>query len=129
MTRRVGRRVITALVVLATMGAVACEEALLELPRDPGTVSVTVTDDAQQAVVNADVSVSANTNFGSTYYIGTRTRSDGRAVISGVSAGVQTVQVTPPSSHTVGTDSLKKTVQVVKDQTTAVSFVLHRKQP
>lgn len=129
MIRRARRGAGTALVVVAALGSAACEEAFLDLPRNPGTVSVTVTDDAQQAVANADVSVSATNNSGGTYYIGTKTRSDGRSVISGISAGTQTVQVTPPSSHMAGTDSLKKTIQVVKGQTTAVTFVLRRKQP
>lgn len=129
MIGRARRRAGTALVVVAALGTAACEEAFLARPRDPGTVSVTVTDDAQQAVANADVSVSAINNSGGTYYIGTKTRSDGRTVVSGVSAGTQTVQVTPPSSHVAGTDSLKKAIQVVKDQTVDVRFVLRRRQP
>lgn len=107
--------------------AAACKESTFEVPRDPGTVAVTVVDEAQLPVVGAEVSVSATNERGGTYYIGTRTRTDGTTTVSGVTAGAQTVEVTPPVTHVAGSDSLKKSIQVVGGRTTSVRFTLKRR--
>lgn len=107
--------------------AAACEESSFAVPRDPGTVAVTVVDDTQLPVVGAEVSVSATNERGGTYYIGTRTRTDGTTTVSGISAGLQTVEVTPPATHVAGADSLKKPVQVVRGATTSVRFTVKRR--
>lgn len=113
----------------ASLLVAACGESSFPLPRDPGTVAVTVVDDGQLPVVGADVSVSATNERGGTFYIGTKTRTDGRTIVSGVPAGVQTVEVALPATHAAGSDSLKKSIEVLKGQSTNVRFTVKRRQP
>jgi hypothetical protein len=62
----------------------------------------------------------------STYSVGQRTNANGTVSISAIPAGRRRVEVTPPPGYSGAASELIKSVDVVKDASVAVSFVLSR---
>jgi hypothetical protein len=102
-------------------------EAGLPVPKDPGTVVVTVEDQASRAIEGVTIQVHDIPNrVGSTFSISQRTNSGGVAEFTFIPAGRCRVQVTPPSGYSTGADESIKPIEVVKDATVRVAFVLAR---
>ena len=102
-------------------------EAGLPVPTDPGAVVVSVRDQADRPIPDVNVQVHDIPNsVGSTYSVGQRTDANGTVAIAAIPAGRRRVEVTPPPGFNGATSDLIKSVDVVKNATVAVSFVLIR---
>jgi hypothetical protein len=102
-------------------------EAGLPAPKDPGTIIVSVQDQTGRAIEQVNVQVHDIANsVGSTFSIGQRTDRRGLAEFTFIPAGRCRVQVTPPGGYSAGADEAIKPVDVTKDQTVRVAFVLVR---
>lgn len=102
-------------------------EAGLALPKDPGTVVVEVHDQLGAPVGDVIVHISDIPNsVGSTYDVGQWTNASGATTFSGIPAGRRRVEVTPPAGFRAVTDDVIKQIDVVKDTSVAVFFVLSR---
>jgi Carboxypeptidase regulatory-like domain len=102
-------------------------EAGLPAPKDPGTVVASVRDTTGAPVADANVQVHDIPNtVGSTYSVGQRTNRNGSVTFTYIPAGHRRVEVTAPPGFRAAATDLIKPVDVVKDESVAVSFVLAR---
>ena len=102
-------------------------EAGFSVPKDPGTLVVSVRDQASHPIGDVNVQVhDIPNNVGSTYSVGQRTNGNGVVVVSFIPAGRRRVEVTPLPGLRAETNDLIKVVDVVKDTSVAVAFVLVR---
>lgn len=114
-------------IAVATVGCQLLNpEAGMEVPRDPGTVSARVADQAGVPIAGVRVAVHTETNGGSPYSVASYTKTDGTVLIRGIRSGLRRVEITLPAGFTAGTGGLFKEVDVVKDRTVHVEFVLVR---
>jgi hypothetical protein len=118
--------VLTWIVAIALVVCVACD--LTEPyppPKDPGTVTASVTDASGTPVRGVWVYVHDVPNHvGTTYSVGAPTDASGKISIQGITAGTRRVEVKPPAGY--GTAEPIKTVEVVKGKSVDVAFVLTR---
>lgn len=121
-----------ALAFALTVLSVGCSsllgsEAGLPVPKDPGTVIVSVEDQAGRALDGVTIQVHDIPNtIGSAFSITQRTNSGGVAEFTFIPAGRCRVQVTPPPGYHAGADESITPIEVVKDATVRVGFVLAR---
>jgi hypothetical protein len=100
-------------------------EAGLPVPKDPGTVLARVRDQTGEGIAGALVEMHDIPNsVGSFYSISQRTRGDGTVEFTFIPAGRRRLQVTPPAGYRAGLDELIESVDVLKDATVRVTFVL-----
>src|SRR6478735_3181006 len=95
---------VTTLLIAATVASTGCSgplnpEAGFALPKDPGTVTVRVVDEAGAPVVNAHVSVTQPNNVGGVFSVAAWTDANGTRTFSGIPAGDRPVNVTPPAGY------------------------------
>jgi hypothetical protein len=121
-------------VVLAGAGCAGCwnplnPEAGLPVPKDPGTVVVRVSDQAAAPMRDVRVQVHDLPNsVGSVYSVGQSTDAGGSTTIRGIPAGRRRVEVmTLPVGYTADPADLVKPVDVMKNASVTVSFVLTKK--
>ncbi len=102
-------------------------EAGLPVPKDPGTIVVTVRDSAGSPIADVEVQVHDIPNsVGSTYSIGQRTNRGGVVEITYVPAGPRRVEVKPPPGFRAAAGSLITPIDVIKDASVSVTVVLER---
>jgi len=123
-----GRLTVLAIALLsAGCSSLLGSEAGLPAPKDPGTIVVNVRDVGGSAIANVEVQVHDIPNtVGSTYTISQRTNGNGVAEMIYIPAGARRVEVTPPPGYRAGVDSLIKSIDVIKDSSVTVAFVLER---
>lgn len=113
---------------LFALAAAGCNllnpEAGLPSPKDPGSIIVLVRDQAAAGVSGVRVSVEMPNAGGGVFRVARPTDSDGKAEFRGVPAGRRRVEVVPPAGF--GGNELIRDVDVTKDRTTQVEFVLIR---
>ena len=117
--------VVAVIVALALIVCVACDLAGPEtVPKDPGTVLATVTDDSGAPLARVWVYVHDIPNpVGSTYSVGVPTNAFGTSRIDVIPAGPRRVEVKPPPGYAA---PKAVTVEVVKDVAVSVAFTLTR---
>jgi hypothetical protein len=102
-------------------------EAGLSVPKDPGTIVVNVRDTRGSPLEDVEVQVHDIPNsVGTTYSVGQRTNRNGVAELSDIPAGPRRVEVKLPAGFRASADSLIKPVDVIKDASVSVTFVLER---
>jgi hypothetical protein len=102
-------------------------EAGLPVPVDPGTVLVSVQDQAGRGIEGVDVQIHDIPNtVGSTFSMGQRTNGRGLVEFTFIPAARCRVEVKLPPGYRAGADDLIKPVEVVKSATVQVAFVLVR---
>jgi hypothetical protein len=102
-------------------------EAGLPVPKDPGTIVVSVRDSGGRPIADVEVQVHDIPNsVGSTYSIGQRTNRDGAVEMTYIPAGPRRVEVKPPPGFRAGPDSSITQVDVIKDASVSVTFVLSK---
>lgn len=115
-------------VLAAALSASACvnplepESARL---RDPGTVVVTVRDEAGSAVRGVWVYVELPNDIGSFFWEGSPTDADGRVTFRYVPAGVRMVEVKAPTGY-AAVGAAKRELTVVRGRTATAQFTLRR---
>jgi hypothetical protein len=120
------------LVLAAAMMCASCtfpfnDESGMAVPKDPGTVVVSVRDAAGVRLEGVRVQVhDIPNNVGTFYSVGAWTDSAGSRSLHGIPAGPRRVEVTPPAGFTAGPDGATKPVQVVKGNAVTVTFTLTR---
>ena len=102
-------------------------EAGLPVPKDPGTIVVTVRDSAGSPIADAEVQVHDIPNsVGSTYSISQRTNRGGVVEMTYIPAGPRRVEVKPPPGFRAAADVLIQSIDVIKDASVSVTVVLER---
>jgi len=102
-------------------------EADFPVPKDPGTIVVNVRNAAGSPVEHVEVQVHDIPNsVGTTYSVGSWTNRNGVVKVSGIPAGSRPVEVKLPAGFRASADSLIKAVDVIKDASVSVTFVLER---
>ena len=116
---------VTMLVAMALIVCVACELAGPEtVPKDPGTVIATVTDESGAPLARVWVYVHDIPNaVGSTYTVGVPTNAFGTSRIDVIPAGPRRIDVKPPPGYAA---PKAVTVEVVKGVAVSVAFALTR---
>src|SRR5262245_34811565 len=115
--------------ILMALQATACynPEAGLPVPKDPGTVVVSVRDAAGAPVGAVMTHVHDIPNsVGSTYSVGQSTDRNGNVRFDAIPAGPRVVEVTPPAGFTAVSPAPRQDVVVLKDQIVTVAFVINR---
>jgi hypothetical protein len=116
-------------VVLVSVGCSSLlgSEAGLSVPRDPGTIVVSVRDSGGNPIANVEVQVHDIPNsVGTTFSIGQWTDGNGVAELTYIPAGTRRVEVKPPPGFRAAADSLIQSIDVIKDRSVTVGFVLSR---
>ena len=115
-------------VLAAALSASACVNPLepdrVRL-KDPGTVVVTVRDEAGEAVRGVWVYVELPNDIGSVFWEGIPTDADGRVTFMYVPAGVRMVEVKPPAGY-AAVGAAKRELTVLKGRTATAQFTLRR---
>ena len=117
---------------LLVIGTVACAgnpftEAGLPAPKDPGTVVVRVSDQADVAVANVEVTVNDIPNaVGSFYSKSGRTGAGGTVTIDSIDAGTRRVSMTVPTGFRADPEGSERVVTVIKDRSVLVTFRITR---
>lgn len=122
-------RWIAFVVVLSSAGCTSLlgSEAGLPVPKDPGTIVVTVRDSGGNPLANVEIQVHDIPNtVGSTFSISQRTNRRGVAEVTYLPAGTRRVEVTPSPGFRAAADSLIQSIDVIKDRSVSVAFVLER---
>ena len=122
-------RWITFVVVLSSVGCTSPlgSEAGLPVPKDPGTIVVSVRDSGGNPIANVEIQVHDIPNtVGSTFSISQRTDSRGIAELTYVPAGTRRVEVKPSAGFRAAADSLIQSIDVIKHGSVSVAFVLER---
>ena len=122
-------RWVTLLVVLASAGCSSLlgSEAGLSVPKDPGTIVVSVRDSSGNPIANVEVQVHDIPNsVGSTFSVSQRTDGRGMAEVTYIPAGRRRVEVKPPPGFRAAGDSLIQSIDVIKDSSVSLAFVLER---
>jgi len=116
---------VMAILAIALIVCVACDLAGPEtVPKDPGTVMASVTDEAGAPLERVWVYVHDLPNaVGSTYSVGTPTNAFGTSRIEAIPAGRRRVEVKPPPGYAAPAIT---TIDVLKSQAVTVAFVLKR---
>jgi hypothetical protein len=121
-------------VLLAGAGCAGCwnplnPEAGFPVPKDAGVVVVRVSDQAATPMRDVNVQVHDLPNsLGSLYSVGQSTDAGGSTTFHGIPAGRRRVEVMAlPVGYTADPAGLVKPVDVVKDGSVTVSFVLTKK--
>ena len=124
----VHRRIVLGIALLsAGCSSLLGSEAGLSVPKDPGTVVVTVRDSGGHPIADVEVQVHDIPNsVGSTYSIGQWTNRDGVVELTYIPAGPRRVEVKPPPGFRAAADSLITPVDVIKGASVSVCFVLTR---
>ena len=118
-------RLMLAAGVLCAGCSVLNPEAGFAVPKDPGAVTVRITDAGGVAVSGVHVLVRDLPNeVGSFYSVGQTTGATGAVTFQGIPAGPRRVEITPPTGFSAGPDGAITPVQIVKDGSVTVSFVL-----
>ena len=100
-----------------------------DLPKDPGTVTVVVQDNAGAPVANVHIEITEPNNIGSFFRVGADTDAAGMRTFQGVPAGQRPVEITLPSGYMPGAEGLIQTANVIKNMTTTVTFSLIHQEP
>ena len=130
--RSAWRRFAPGIVLAIAAVSAACSnllgsEAGLPVPKDPGTVLARVRDQAGEGIAGVSVDIHDIPNsVGSFYSMSQRTRGDGVVEFTFIPAGRRRVQVTLPAGYSAGAEQLIESVDVVKNATVRVTFVLVR---
>jgi hypothetical protein len=122
------RRIVLAIALLsAGCSSLLGSEAGLPVPKDPGTLVVSVRDSRGSAIADVEVQVHDVPNsVGSTYSVSARTNRSGVVEITYIPAGRRRVEVKPPPGFRAAADSLITPVDVIKDAAVTVAVVLNR---
>jgi hypothetical protein len=122
-------RLIAAAIALAAAGCAnpLNPEAGSAVPKDPGTVIARVSDQDGAPLRNVKVQVHDIPNaVGTVYSVGQWTDANGVTSIRSIPAGHRRVEVTPPAGFEAGQAGAVKEVDVVKDASITVTFILVR---
>jgi hypothetical protein len=124
----VRRRVVLGVALLsAGCSSLLGSEAGLPVPKDPGTLVVSIRDSGGSGIADVEVQVHDVPNsVGSTYSVSARTNRSGVVEITYIPAGRRRVEVKPPPGFRAAADSLITPVDVIKDAAVTVAVVLNR---
>ena len=116
---------VAAILAIALIISVACDLELAgpdTVPKDPGTVMASVTDDTGAPLARVWVYVHDLPNaVGSTFSVGVPTNAYGTSRIEAIPAGRRRVEVKPPPGYAAPAVT---TIDVVKSEAVTVAFVL-----
>ena len=124
----VHRQTVLGIVVLSVgCSSLLGSEAGLPVPKDPGTIVVSVRDAGGGPIDGVEVQVHDIPNsVGTTYTVGQWTDRNGVARISDIPAGLRRVEMKLPAGFRVFGDPLIKPVDVIRGASVSVIFVLQR---
>src|SRR5688572_16505874 len=111
------------LVVLSALTAACNPEFGMASPKNPGTIAATVLNDAAAPLRDVRVEVEVPNAVGS---IATHTTASGVATLHGVPEGTRPVSVTPPAGCAIDASQREQMVDVRRNRTVSVTFVLKR---
>lgn len=124
----VHRPVVLAVALLsAGCSSLLGSEAGLPVPKDPGTIVVTVRDSAGSPVADVEVQVHDIPNsVRSTYSISQRTNRGGVVEMTYIPAGPRRVEVKPPPGFRPAAGSPITPIDVIKGASVSLTVVLER---
>jgi hypothetical protein len=113
--------------VLLTALTAACNpEFGMTSPKNPGTIAATVLNDEGAPLRDVRVEVEVPNAVGGVFRIATHTTASGVATLHGVPEGARPVSVTPPAGYAIDAAQREQMVDVRRNRTVSVTFVLTR---
>ena len=125
MSSMLGRSVLVFLWLFAA-GLSGCSATSPSTSDARGTIMVHVRDDTGAPLANVRVAVTQPNDLGSFFTVSSNTDENGMRTFWLIRTGQRPVEVTPPSGYTVGAGGPIQTVNVSKNTTTTVTFILVR---
>ena len=125
--RRSAQPLLVGMLVWLSALTTACNpEFGMTSPKNPGTIVATVLNDAAAPLRDVHVKVEVPNAVGGVFSIGTRTTASGVATLHSVPEGVRPVSVTPPAGYAIDAAQREQMVDVRRNRTVSVTFVLKR---
>jgi hypothetical protein len=95
-------------------------------PKNPGTIAATVLNDEGAPLRDVRVEVEVPNAVGGVFSIARSTTASGVATLHGVAEGTRPVSVTPPAGYAIDAAQREQMVDVRRNRTVSVTFVLKR---
>lgn len=114
------------LVLLSALTAACNPEAGMAAPKNPGTIAVHVLNDGGSPVPDVPVEVELPNEVGGVFTVSRRTNGSGIAMLHAIPEGTRPVSVTPPGGYSIEAAQRVQRVEVKRNQTVSVTFILTR---